>query len=63
MLNKIFPFLTWLPIAKKTWKDDFIAGVTGTIIVIPQAVAFAIIAAPFVMLLAVIITGPVISEK
>ena len=44
MLNKFFPFLTWLPIAKKTWKDDLIAGITGTIIVIPQAVAFAIIA-------------------
>lgn len=44
MLNKIFPFLTWLPIAKKTWKDDLIAGITGTIIVIPQAVAFAMIA-------------------
>lgn len=44
MINRIFPFLTWLPIAKKTWKDDFIAGITGTIIVIPQAVAFAIIA-------------------
>lgn len=43
-LNKIFPFLDWLPIAKRTWKDDLIAGITGTIIVIPQAVAFAIIA-------------------
>lgn len=30
--------------AKKSWKDDLIAGLTGTIIVIPQAVAFAIIA-------------------
>ena len=44
MHNKFFPFLTWLPIAKKTWKDDLIAGITGTIIVIPQAVAFAMIA-------------------
>jgi len=44
MLFKIFPFLTWLPLAKKSWKDDLIAGLTGTIIVIPQAVAFAIIA-------------------
>lgn len=44
MLNKIFPFLTWLPLAKTTLKDDIIAGVTGTIIVIPQAVAFAMIA-------------------
>ncbi len=43
-MNKIFPFLDWLPLAKQTWKDDLIAGVTGTIIVIPQAVAFAMIA-------------------
>jgi len=43
-LHKIFPFLTWLPLTKKTWKDDLIAGITGTIIVIPQAVAFAMIA-------------------
>jgi len=42
--KKIFPFLTWLPLAKKSWKDDIIAGITGTIIVIPQAVAFAMIA-------------------
>jgi len=44
MLQKIFPFLTWLPLVKNSWKDDVIAGLTGTIIVIPQAVAFAMIA-------------------
>ncbi len=44
MLQKIFPFLTWLPLAKTSLKDDLIAGITGTIIVIPQAVAFAMIA-------------------
>jgi sulfate permease, SulP family len=44
MLNRIFPFLSWLPLAKKSWKDDLIAGLTGTVIVIPQAVAFAMIA-------------------
>ncbi len=44
MLHRILPFLTWLPLAKKSWKDDLIAGITGTIIVIPQAVAFAMIA-------------------
>lgn len=43
-LKKILPFLVWLPLTKKTWKDDLIAGITGTIIVIPQAVAFAMIA-------------------
>ncbi|MBT8317996.1 MAG: SulP family inorganic anion transporter [Lutibacter sp.] len=42
--KKIFPFLNWIPLAKKSWKDDIIAGITGTIIVIPQAVAFAMIA-------------------
>ncbi|WP_347921845.1 SulP family inorganic anion transporter [Pontimicrobium sp. SW4] len=44
MLKKVFPFLTWLPLAKDNIKDDVIAGITGTIIVIPQAVAFAMIA-------------------
>jgi SulP family sulfate permease len=44
MLNKFFPFLSWLPQAKHSLKDDLIAGITGTIIVIPQAVAFAMIA-------------------
>jgi SulP family sulfate permease len=43
-LKKTLPFLTWLPLVKQTWKDDIIAGITGTIIVIPQAVAFAMIA-------------------
>jgi SulP family sulfate permease len=43
-LTRIFPFLTWLPDTRRTWKDDLIAGITGTIIVIPQAVAFAMIA-------------------
>ncbi len=43
-LTRVFPFLTWLPLAKKSIKDDLIAGITGTIIVIPQAVAFAMIA-------------------
>ena len=43
-LKKIFPFLSWLPLTKDSWKDDLIAGITGTIIVIPQAVAFAMIA-------------------
>lgn len=43
-VHKVFPFLVWLPLTKSTWKDDLIAGITGTIIVIPQAVAFAMIA-------------------
>lgn len=42
--KRFFPFLDWLPLVKNTWKDDVVAGITGTIIVIPMAVAFAMIA-------------------
>lgn len=43
-MQKFFPFLNWLPLVKKTWKDDLFAGLTVTVIVIPQAVAFSFIA-------------------
>jgi sulfate permease, SulP family len=41
----VFPFLQWWPnVNKKTLKADAIAGLTGGIIVLPQGVAFAMIA-------------------
>jgi len=41
----IFPFLEWFRLTtKETIKADFIAGLTGAIIVLPQSVAFATIA-------------------
>ena len=41
----IFPFLAWFRLTtKETIKADFIAGLTGAIIVLPQSVAFATIA-------------------
>ena len=44
-LVKIFPFLVWFRlITIETIKADFIAGLTGAIIVLPQSVAFV---APF----------------
>lgn len=43
-MNKYFPFLNWLPIAKQTWKNDLIAGATVAVIAIPQAVAYSYIA-------------------
>jgi len=44
-LKRFFPFLTWLPqVNRQTLRDDLIAGLTGTIISLPQGVAFAIIA-------------------
>jgi len=40
-----FPFLRWLPLVNRdTLKRDFMAGLTGAIIVLPQGIAFATIA-------------------
>ena len=44
-LARIFPFLTWLGgTTRRTLRGDLIAGLTGAIIVLPQGVAFALIA-------------------
>jgi SulP family sulfate permease len=44
-LNKLFPVLRWWPkVKKETVRADLMAGLTGTIILLPQAVAYAIIA-------------------
>ena len=44
-LQSIFPFLAWLKYTtKESVKADFLAGLTGAVIVLPQGVAFATIA-------------------
>jgi SulP family sulfate permease len=44
-LARIFPVLQWWPdVNKQTLRHDFIAGLTGSIIALPQGVAFALIA-------------------
>jgi SulP family sulfate permease len=44
-LSRFFPFLGWLgDIGPRTLRADLIAGLTGAVIVLPQGVAFAIIA-------------------
>ena len=44
-LESIFPFLAWFKlVTPETVKADFIAGLTGAVIVLPQGVAFATIA-------------------
>jgi SulP family sulfate permease len=44
-LEMIFPFLAWFKIVTKdSLKDDFLAGLTGAVIVLPQGIAFATIA-------------------
>lgn len=44
-LARVFPFLRWAYLVDRhTLKADFFAGLTGAVIVLPQGVAFAIIA-------------------
>ncbi|MEJ2694953.1 MAG: SulP family inorganic anion transporter, partial [Candidatus Thiodiazotropha sp.] len=41
----LFPFASWLPtVGRNELRDDFIAALTGAIVVLPQGVAFATIA-------------------
>ncbi|HHL53293.1 MAG TPA: sodium-independent anion transporter, partial [Flammeovirgaceae bacterium] len=44
-LRKVLPFLEWWPMVNRnSLKADFAAGLTNAIIVLPQGVAFAMIA-------------------
>jgi len=44
-LNRIFPIIDWLPNYKKEWlKGDLVAGLTVGIMLIPQGIAYALIA-------------------
>jgi len=43
--SRIFPFLRWWPlVTRDSLKADLIAGLTGAVVVLPQGVAFAMIA-------------------
>jgi SulP family sulfate permease len=45
LARRLFPFLLWLPMVNKaTLRADLLAGLTGAFIVLPQGVAFAMIA-------------------
>jgi SulP family sulfate permease len=44
-LESVFPFLVWFKlVTKSSLKADFLAGITGAVIVLPQGIAFATIA-------------------
>ncbi|MCZ7600951.1 MAG: SulP family inorganic anion transporter [Gammaproteobacteria bacterium] len=44
-LSALFPFLAWTRfVSRQSVKDDFLAGLTGAVIVLPEGVAFAAIA-------------------
>lgn len=46
LLERLFPFLAWLPLVKDraTVRADLLAGLTGAVVVLPQGVAFATLA-------------------
>lgn len=45
LARKVFPFLQWWPqVNKRTLRADLLAGFTGAVVVLPQGVAFAMIA-------------------
>jgi len=45
ILTRFLPFLAWIKLVnKESLKADFLAGITGAVIVLPQGVAFATIA-------------------
>jgi len=45
MANRVFPFRKWWPgVTKRNFRSDLVAGLTGAVIVLPQGVAFAMIA-------------------
>ena len=45
MLKSVFPILDWLPNYKKAWlKGDIVAGLTVGVMLIPQGIAYALIA-------------------
>ncbi len=45
LLFRFLPFLQWLPmVSRQTIQQDFMAGLTGAVVVLPQGVAFATIA-------------------
>ena len=44
-LGRLFPFLLWLPdVNRVSLRADLLAGLTGAVIVLPQGVAYALIA-------------------
>lgn len=41
LLHRLFPFLTWFPINSVFIRDDLIAGITGALVLVPKAMAYA----------------------
>ncbi|MDP3420261.1 MAG: SulP family inorganic anion transporter [Thiobacillus sp.] len=44
MLNRLFPFLRWFPLQGESVRSDLVAGITVSLILIPQSMAYATLA-------------------
>lgn len=41
LLFRLFPFLAWFPMSRETLRADLVAGITVTLILVPQSMAYA----------------------
>lgn len=41
LLLRLFPFLAWLPVSASVLRGDLIAGITGALVLVPKAMAYA----------------------
>ena len=44
MLSRFFPFVRWFPLRKETLRNDLVAGITVSLVLIPQSMAYATLA-------------------
>lgn len=44
MLSRFFPFVRWFPLRKETLRHDLVAGITVSLVLIPQSMAYATLA-------------------
>jgi SulP family sulfate permease len=40
-VNRVFPFLSWFPMTRDTLRADLLAGITVTLVLVPQSMAYA----------------------
>jgi len=41
LLLRFFPFLLWFPVSSTILRGDLIAGITGALVLVPKAMAYA----------------------
>ena len=41
LILRLFPFLAWFPISPLVLRADLVAGITGALVLVPKAMAYA----------------------